>query len=441
MSKPLSDADKIILAARELSIYQNLCHDQILGGLIELLKGENPDLTVQRARLFSLLAESVEFSREPVVGDAWQNHVLNLILEDENVFSRKAELTGLEGMGLSLVERVKKDLAALQILFNATGQFPQDISEFSTLVGGSHLNGLTSSRYELKKLLWESRDWALCIEDLAEHYKRTGSGIFGKYLAFRWLPTDEGGYIEGIYEPDPIRLEDLIGYDREREEIIGNTLQFVEGCPANNILLYGDRGTGKSSTIKALIHRFGGDGLRLIEISQEDLGDFPYILRSLRGRANRFILFIDDLSFDEGEREYKSLKAILEGGIEVQPSNVLIYATSNRLHLIRERVSDSKEVVLMRDDDMRRQDTIQEKLSLSDRFGITVTFTAPDKSGYLEIVEGLARQRSLKISKEELRRRALQWELWHNGRSGRTARQFIDQLEGELALIEGISKG
>ncbi len=441
MSKPLSNADKIILAARELSIYQNLCHDPILGGLIELLKGENPDLMVQSARLFSLLAETVEFSREPVVGDAWQNHVLNLILEDENVFSRKAELTGLKGMGPSLVERVKKDLAALQILFNAARHFFQDISDFSTLVGASHLNGLISSRYELKKLLWESRDWSLCLEDLAKHYKRAGSGIFGKHLAFRWLPTDEGGYIEGIYEPDPICLEDLIGYNREREEIIGNTLQFVKGYPANNILLYGDRGTGKSSTIKALIHRFGGDGLRLIEVSQEDLGDFPYILRSLRGRANRFILFIDDLSFDEGEREYKSLKAILEGGIEVQPSNVLIYATSNRLHLIKEKVSDSKEVVFMKDDDMRRQDTIQEKLSLSDRFGITITFTAPDKSGYLEIVEGLARQRSLEISKEELRRRALQWELWHNGRSGRTARQFIDQLEGELALIEEMSKG
>ncbi len=446
MSEPLFKKEGLSLlqprlTARDLLIYSHIRKDPIIKSFLWLIDGEDKDtyeLAQEEARLFASLAESVEGSTEPMVENAWKNHLLNLILESENIFSLKAELNGLSNMGSSLKKAVENDLRCLQTLFNVDlnmffkGRcFPLDGFKDSSKGQGDELMNL---RLNMKRALANWKDWGLHIEDLAEYYRRVGSGIFGKYLAFRWVE----GYLEGIDEPDPTRLEDLIGYEAQRNEVINNTEQFVRGYPANNMLLYGDRGTGKSSTVKALIYRFGGTGLRLVEVSQEDLKDFPQILKGLRKRAGRFILFIDDLSFDEGEREYKALKAVLEGGIEVQPPNILIYATSNRRHLVKERFSDSQDTSFRKipgeDGEIHVEDTVQEKLSLSDRFGLTVTFLSPNQEGYLRIVEGLAEQRGLEISLEELRRRALQWELWHNVRSGRTARQFIDQLEGELAL-------
>lgn len=485
MSNPLLQNEYVSLlqarlAAKNLLIYSDIRKNPVVRRFLSLLDrlegGEAIDDSIEEeGRLFASLAESVEFSRGPVIGNAWQNHLLELILDAENLFSRKAEVEGLEAMGTSLIKAVENDLRCLQTLFNLdldrslkglmrlndrkrfsrerdddTTAFSSDLitswgNGFKSLPPREAQNELTILRSRMKRRLAESKDWSLHIEELARYYHTAGSGIFGRYLAFRWVHTGKGGYLEGIEEPDPIRLEDLIGYETERNEVIRNTEQFVRGYPANNMLLYGDRGTGKSSTVKALIHRFGGLGLRLIEVSPQDLRDFPKILGLLRRRAGRFILFIDDLSFDEDEKGYKHLKAILEGGIEIRPANVLIYATSNRRHLVKERFSDSEMTHFNTltgrvDDEIHREDTIQEKLSLADRFGITVTFSSPDQKGYLEIVEGLARQRKLPLPLEELRRRALQWELWHNGRSGRTARQFIDQLEGELALAEEISK-
>lgn len=243
------------------------------------------------------------------------------------------------------------------------------------------------------------------------------------------MRRQKGGYLAGIPNPDPIRLENLIGYEEQRTEVVRNTQQFVKGYPANNMLLYGDRGTGKSSTIKALIHKFGVNGLRLIQVSKDSLADLPDILEVIRERPYRFIIFIDDLSFEEYETEYKYLKAVLEGNLEAKPDNVVIYATSNRRHLVKEFLSDVEKT-----GEIRAQDTVQEKLSLSDRFGITVIFPTPDQETYLKIVEGLAEQKKLNIEKDKLRKLALQWEIWHNERSGRTAKQFIDDLQGKLGL-------
>jgi uncharacterized protein len=227
-------------------------------------------------------------------------------------------------------------------------------------------------------------------------------------------------------------LQDLVSYDLERSEVINNTLQFLKGFPANNILLYGDRGTGKSSTVKAILNEYYNQGLRLIEVSKSHLIDFPEIIADLKERKQKFIIFVDDLSFDDNEQNHNSLKAVLEGGIESKPSNVLIYATSNRRHLIKEKFSDRVGFQSGNaDDEVRSADTMQEKLSLSDRFGITVVFSSPNKDKYLEIVEGLAIKRGLAFDKESLKKEALKWELWYNGRSPRTARQFIDWLEGE----------
>jgi predicted AAA+ superfamily ATPase len=277
---------------------------------------------------------------------------------------------------------------------------------------------------EIKALLAAESDWSVMVKPLADYYYQAGAGIFGKYGALRWVSRHER--LEGIASPDQVQLEDLIGYQAQRQEIIDNTERFLAGLPANNVLLYGDRGTGKSSTVKALLNRYQGRGLRLIEAPKSALRDYPKIIRALRDKPQRFILFLDDLSFEDSEYEYKELKAVMEGGLEVRPDNLLIYATSNRRHLIREHFSDRDT-----DGELRAGDTVQEKLSLADRFGLVVLFTMPDRSLYLDIVHGLARQRGIVLPVEELDKQALLWAAYHNGRSGRTARQFIDAISGK----------
>jgi predicted AAA+ superfamily ATPase len=257
---------------------------------------------------------------------------------------------------------------------------------------------------------------------LADHYARHGAGRFGRYRAFRWRASA----LQAVLESDPVRLTELVAYEREREPLLRNTERFLAGLPAQHALLYGLPGTGKSSTVKALLNEYADRGLRLVEVAKEDLGALPRVLEILRGRRPHFVLFVDDLSFEEHEVEYKSLKALLEGSVEEPPENVRVYATSNRRNLVRERFSE-------RDDDVHARDTVEERLSLAARFGLRLTFPAPDQQRYLEIVAGLARQRGIKIAEGELIERAILWDRWHAGRSGRTARQFVNELEAELA--------
>ena len=271
-----------------------------------------------------------------------------------------------------------------------------------------------------------SIEWDRNIDVLAKFYHEKGCGIFARYWAFKWENSENGGRLVGISEPDPITLNELIGYEEQKQQVLRNTRQFVQGFGANNMLLYGDRGTGKSSTIKALVHEFGQEGLRMVEVTKDQLMSLPEILVKFNDRPYRFIIFVDDLSFEEHETEYKYLKAVLEGSLEPAPENVLIYATSNRRHLIREYHSDRVQ------DEVRAQDTLQEKLSLSDRFGITVIYPSPDQEEYLKIVQGIAGSRGIDVEPEQLRQMALKWELWHNRRSGRTAKQFIEDLLGRL---------
>lgn len=450
------------LALRRLTVYRGLRQDssfRAMAELLEMTERDNPSTDVIDAyhHLFAQIITLAEFSREKPVGDAWQNHLLDLLLADENSFSRKSEL-GPVAAG-SLRAAAASDLAGLQslyrldaallrrlaaVLYNTAARKAGDNTvpaadwptwdRCSPLPGaGKTFNG--DRTRQIKERLAASPAWPGEIESLAAFYRAAGSGIFGRYKAFRWVPGNTESGLEGVPEPDPIRLNELIGYRAEREEVIDNTRQFLRGYRANNVLLYGDRGTGKSSTIKAILNEYAEEGLRLVEVPKQYLRDFPRLVRALQNRPQRFIVYVDDLSFEENEWEYKELKAILEGSLAARPDNVVIYATSNRRHIVREWFSDRGAPREIADaDELRQQDTLQEKLSLADRFGITVTFTAPDQKQYLEIVEGLATRRRLDIDPKVLRHRAIQWELWHNGRSGRTARQFIDYLEGELGL-------
>lgn len=453
LSAPASLADRLAAVAElharasSLAVLGSVLADDIGSAYLELLAalgaGNAAEAARRRARLFGLLAAEAELYPEELVGDAWQNHLLDRLLASETPFSLKAQRAPFAALGRALVEQTRRELATLRGLFELTDEPLAELAAslgdgavaaagswgaFSPLAGQAPLH--SPAGRELKRRLAATPDWPGLAEALASYFYDHGTGLFGRYRAFRWTRRGHTGHLEGISHPDPIRLEELIGYERERGLLIENTEHFLRGYPANNVLLYGERGTGKSSSIKALLHAYGDRGLRLIEVPKQYLADFPYILAQLRGRRERFVIFVDDLSFDEHETVYKELKAVLEGGLEARPENVVVYATSNRRHLIVERFSDhdapdSGEIHVM--------DTVQEKLSLSDRFGLRLFFIAPDQQRYLEIVRGLAAQRGLRIAPEELERRALQWAAWQNGRSGRTARQFIDFLTAQLA--------
>ena len=276
----------------------------------------------------------------------------------------------------------------------------------------------------------------LAATDSAEEFKDCvtrfygdyGVGTLGLHKAFR-VQHDEEDKV--ILAPIPnvthVSLDDLVGYDLAKEKLIANTEAFVQGKAANNCLLYGDAGTGKSSSIKAIMNRYYEQGLRLIEVYKHEFRDLNDVIAQIKNRNYKFIIFMDDLSFEEFEIEYKYLKAIIEGGLEKKPENVLIYATSNRRHLIRETFKDKAE----RDEDMHTNDTVQEKLSLVSRFGLQIYFGAPTPKEYKEIVKILAERAEISMPEDELLLKANQWEISHGGYSGRTAQQFIDDILGK----------
>ncbi|HEV2358756.1 MAG TPA: ATP-binding protein [bacterium] len=435
-------------AAASLVVVRGVLDDpagQAWRDLVGALAREAPDAeraAAAYARLFTLLAAEAELASGPLVGDVWQTHLIGRLLDDDNPFSHKAERAPWGALGPALVLQVRTDLAALAVchgrggapLFDAAarliGRPAVAWDAFRPLDGA----GLPPARMRMMRRVHAARDWPALARDLAAYFASEGVGLFGRYRTFRWVRDAgfPGGGLEGVAAADPVRLADLVDYELEREPVIDNTRQFVAGGPANNVLLYGDRGTGKSSTIKALANEYAGAGLRLIEVAKDHLADYPHILAPLRGRRERFILFIDDLSFDEHETQYKALKAVLEGGVEARPENVVLYATSNRRRLVAERFSDRQRASL--EDEVNPQEAAEEKLSLADRFGIHVPFLVPDQDRYLRIVDGLATRYALEVSREELHRRALTWAQWHNGRSCRAARQFVDALRGEAVV-------
>lgn len=428
-------------------IYRQILNDPVCVALFQLLaepgniSGEKKADTI--SFIISSLYEKTDLGDVPVVGNLWQNHLLDLIVSDHNIFTSKAAQSQFRYISAAMIEIVRSDLAYLKNIFNldlkqlfgflhhqdrhrATNTFLVDILTAWPGSGpetGPEPGGKTPGPivYKQKQYLFQNSDWENQVEKLANFHYHNGAGIFCLFHALRWSGKD--GF-KGIAFPDPVRLDKLIGYVEERNEVLENTERLLNGLPACNMLLYGDRGTGKSSTVKALVHRYGKEGLRVVEVPKKYLNDYLNIVSFLRNKRLKFILFVDDLSFEEHEVEYKEIKAILEGGLEAAPENIVIYATSNRRHLVKEYFSDRNR----ESGEIRQSDTVQEKLSLADRFGITVLFPAPDQMLYLEIVSGLAEQRGIEMPPEELRRRALTWEQWQNGRSARTARQFVDSL-------------
>lgn len=276
-----------------------------------------------------------------------------------------------------------------------------------------------------------SRPWTAesLAEALLEHYQRYGSGDIAVYRAFRW---DTEKTLVGIENFASLRLSHLIGYVEQKQALLSNTLAFLSGRPANNVLLVGARGTGKSTSVKALANEFFSQGLRLVQITKLQLAELPRIMRTLRKFATkRFIVYLDDLSFEDSEPEYKTLKSGIEGGVETRPDNVLLYATSNRRHLIKENWHDREGA-----DDVHRSDSVNETISLSDRFGLVIDYRSPTQNEYLAIIDHYLRAAGVTLTPEELRLAGQRWEMEHSGRSGRTARQFVDYYLGQKKAPE-----
>ena len=414
-----------------------------LAALDALALGDGPAAERAYAGLFGSLAdEAVAGSLRPGA-DLWRAHVADRLLIDDNPLSRWASVRRAEPIPAWLLAAAGRDLVSLEgVALADTAWLGARIGEM-TGVSPASAGETESTRpavSDLRGLLTCGSDWLSNLAALTDYYAAHGAGLFARYRAFRWVREGGVGHLRGIANPDPITLDELVGYDPERTLLLRNTEHFVAGQPANNVLIYGDRGTGKSSTVKALLNAGAESALRLIEVAKSQLIDFPEILATLRGRPERFILFVDDLSFDEHETEYKALKAILEGGIEARPTNVVLYATSNRRHLVQESFADRPSfagALTASAEEIHPWDTTQEKLSLADRFGITIRFFEPDQDRYLRIVEALAARAGVTMPAEELQRQALQWARWHNGRSGRRARQLVDFLVGEAGIGSG----
>lgn len=366
----------------------------------------------------------------------WHNYLTWFFIMNENPFSLTCEKTGA-GTG-SVNHFATNDFAVMKALFDF------DFTPIETALGIDCFSMLSDYRAIHKKELMYNRNVSEKVQALSARletaedaeaffeivtgfYHDFGVGMFGLNKAFRLREDANGGLtFLPINNMDTVMLSDLVGYELQKEKLIENTEAFVRGAKANNVLLYGDAGTGKSTSIKAIVNEFYDQGLRMIEIYKHQFGRLSDVIAQIKNRNYRFIIYMDDLSFEEFEIEYKFLKAVIEGGVETKPDNILIYATSNRRHLIRETWNDRDDIEVSQG--MHRSDTMQEKLSLVARFGVTIFYGKPSQKEYFEIVKHLAKEAGIDLPEQELLSGANKWELSHGGISGRTATQYINHL-------------
>ena len=374
----------------------------------------NDDMLEVHILFHELIAKAYE--NNYASGNIWQNYLTHFILTNENFFSLACERRDApEG---SLKDIAIHDFGTLMKLFYLDNEHMRYIDNFK----GNESE--KSTICEISRAIDELRTPKKVYELITNFYKRHGAGIFALNRAFRF----DGENFVPVENVGNVRLDDLAGYDIQKAELTANTEAFISGKPANNVLLYGDGGTGKSTSVKAILNEYFDRGLRVIEVYKHQFRDILKITEKLRKRNYKFIIFIDDLSFEENESDYKYLKAIIEGGIETRPDNILIYATSNRRHIVREIWKDRDD--MEHNGDIHRSDTVEEKLSLASRFGIAINYSSPTRKMYHEIVRMLARKSGLKIEDEKLISGSNAWEIRHGGMSGRAARQYVDYLLG-----------
>lgn len=424
----------------KLILYRDLGEDSILKQLADIFKRFDSchyrqeelitDIYCQVKALLDL-ATTYGFDK-----NLWHNYLTFVLITNENSFSMTSEKVGRnEG---TVNHFAKNDFNVFMKLFHYDFRPIEealDIDCFSTLLDYQAISkqermynrNVSEKVRTLSEKLAVAPDVDFFYDAVVNFYRDYGVGMFGLNKAFRF--TNEGGKLEfiPINNLDKVVLDDLTGYEIQKKKLVDNTEAFVSGRACNNCLLFGDAGTGKSTSIKAILNQYYDRGLRMIEIYKHQFQNLSAIISHIKNRNYRFIIYMDDLSFEEFEIEYKFLKAVIEGGMETKPDNVLIYATSNRRHLIRETWSDRSD----RDEELHRSDTMQEKLSLVARFGITINYSKPSQKEYFDIVCNLAKKYpEITMSRQELCAEANKWELSHGGVSGRTAQQFINHLAG-----------
>lgn len=426
-----------------LLIYGDMPKDTILMELADIVrrmddKSQKKEelLTRTFTQLKHLLQVATDYGFDK---NLWHNYLTFLLITSENPFSITCEKVGANEGSVNYF--AKGDFRVFKELFDYDFSRLEEflgvdcfarISDYQA-IGKKELmyNKNVSQKVQaLSAQLEQAGDEEAFFDCVTGFYKAYGVGMFGLNKAFR---ISSGERDEVMFHPinnmDTVMLEDLVGYELQKQKLIDNTTAFVQGKKANNVLLFGDSGTGKSTSIKAIVNEFYPQGLRMIEIYKHQFKDLSTVIARIKNRNYKFIIYMDDLSFEEFEVEYKFLKAVIEGGVETRPDNILIYATSNRRHLIKENWSDRND--MEHDNGMHRSDTMEEKLSLVNRFGVTICYSKPSQKEYFHIVTELSRRAGIQMEEKELCAEANKWELSHGGISGRTAQQFVNYLLGK----------
>lgn len=426
----------------KLLIYGDMHKDSILMELGDIFSGfreKSYSKSQLTAKIFTqikrLLVLATEYGFDK---NLWHNYLTFILITNENPFSITCEKVGANIGSVNYF--AMNDFSAFMELFNF------DFSEIESALGIDCFSRISNYNAIVKKELMYNKNVSEKVQKLSaklesanniqeffdtvtNFYKDYGVGMFGLNKAFRIAGSD-AFHVEfkAINNMDKVMLDDLIGYEKQKQTLIENTKAFVEGRKANNALLFGDSGTGKSTSIKAIVNEFYPYGLRMIEIYKHQFKDLSNVIAQIKNRNYKFIIYMDDLSFEEFEVEYKFLKAVIEGGVETRPDNILIYATSNRRHLIKENWSDKDDMEF--EGGLHRSDTIEEKLSLVNRFGCMINYSKPSRDQYLKIVKELAKKANITTPEDELIAGAKRWEMYHGGISGRTAQQYINYLQG-----------
>lgn len=424
---------------RECILYRDFEQGELLEKMTMLMEDiSHPKVLYGKdGEYFACIHQLVEMAGTyGFAGNLWHDYLTYLLVNHENAFSTACEIVGpvegtINAFAMHDFEIFKQlydfDLKELEKIYPSVDS--SLITDYQNINEGSKVfNKRIRDRIcTLAQKLAKAESTEEFMDDMVQFYKEFGVGKLGLHKAFRIDGTVTPARIVPITNIAHVHLDDLVGYEIAKKKLIDNTEAFVQGRPANNCLLFGDAGTGKSSSIKGILNQYYDQGLRIIEAYKHQFKDLNDIIAQVKNRNYKFIIYMDDLSFEEFEIEYKYLKAVIEGGLEKKPDNILIYATSNRRHLVREKFSDKEE----RRDDLHSSDTVQEKLSLVARFGVSIFFCAPDKKQFQNIVKTLAKRHQVEMPEEELLLEANKWELQHGGLSGRTAQQFIDYLCGK----------
>ena len=425
----------------KLIIYRKINKNSILFRLAEVCRQFNTGSYDAEALTGDVLTEINRLldvaTKYGFNGNLWHNYIAFLLAMTETPFTLVCEKNGASSG--SVKEFAKSDLEVFRQLLDYDFKPLEQalgINCFSVIENYQAVEkkeqiynkSVSEKVQELSREIEKASDGTDMYRIVTAFYKRYGVGMFGLNKAFRVSPNLEvtGELLESITTTGDMKLDDLIGYESQKKRLQENTEAFVNGRKANNVLLYGDAGTGKSTSIKAILNQYYDQGLRMIEVYKHEFKYLQRIIAQIKNRNYKFIIYMDDLSFEEFEIEYKYLKAVIEGGLEVKPDNVLIYATSNRRHLIRETWQDRPDNI---SDDMHQNVTVQEKLSLSARFGLSIGYFRPSHQEYVKIIQELAHKHpEIKMTDEELRAGAVQWEMSHSGISGRAAQQYINSL-------------